>query len=208
MALILENLHASYKKSVLSLSQLLSDSLASTTCLSTRVVEHYVKFKKHPHYSNNGSTSGQFFETIFTEALAAVGVEIPRQKIHLKHDATNVEVDVFVVGAKRPVIILLKTSLRERWKQEDRDAMAIKYNIKGCADSLYEQAGIGKFDSAYPPIVWAVSWREKETVTPEAAIAAAKKIGAKCTGIDTDRFVSVFDKERTDFLVFECKATQ
>lgn len=139
---------------------------------------------------------------------AEMGVEIKRQKLHVKHEKTNVEVDVFVVGAKRPIIILLKASLRERWKQEDRDAMTIKFNAKGCADALYEQVGLGRFDSAYPPIIWAITWREHETVSPEAAILATKKIGEKCAGIDTNRFVSVFDKERMDFLVNECKEVQ
>jgi hypothetical protein len=208
MALIDSHIDQTYKKSASALSTVLADTDASNICLSTRVVEHYTKFKKHPHFSKNGSSTGQFFELIFTEALSAVGVSASRQKLHLKHEKTNVEVDVFVVGAKRPIIILLKASLRERWKQEDRDAMAIRHNEKGCATALYEQAGLGKFDDAYAPIIWAVTWREKETVTPEEACIAAKRVGEKCTGINTDRFVSVFDKERMDALVAECKEVQ
>lgn len=87
------------------------------------------------------------------------------------------------------------------------------WKIENClaADLLKnsdEQVGLGRFDSAYPPIIWAVTWREKETVSPDDAIAFAKKIGEKCAGIDTNRFVSVFDKERMDFLVNECKEVQ
>jgi hypothetical protein len=208
MSLNTGHLAATYANSAASLTTLLAAVKSSETCLSSRVVSHYLTFKKHPHFSNNGSTSGQFFEMVFTEALSVVGVSLSRQWIHVKHGETNVEVDVFVVGAKRPIIILLKSSLRERWKQEDRDALAIRHNEKGCASALYQQLDIGKFDSAYPPIIWAITWRERETVSPDAACKFAKKIGKKCAGIDTDRCVSVFDKERMDFLVTECKEEQ
>lgn len=208
MTINVQHLSETYHNTFVSLSTVLAEVKASEDCFSSRVITHFLKFKSHPHFSNNGSTSGQFFEAVFIEAMSVMGVPTNRQKLHVKHEKTNVEVDVFVVGAKRPIIILLKSSLRERWKQEDRDAMSIKSNAKGCADALYKQCGIGKFDSAYPPIIWAVTWREKETVSPDEAVAFAKKIGEKCTGIDTNRFISVFDKERMDFLLAECKAAQ
>lgn len=207
MALSEQHIHDTYRNSLKALGGCFV-SQPSEKCLSSRVIEHYSAFEKQKHFSKKGSTTGQAFEMIFTESLAVMGVALVRQKVHIKHEQTNVEVDVFVVGAKRPIIILLKASLRERWKQEDRDAMTIKSNAKGCADALYEQVGLGKFDSAYPPIVWAITYREHDYWSAERSVAHAKAIGKKCTGVDTDRFVSVFDKERMDFLVEECKEAQ
>ena len=208
MALYMENVSPCYKVHAMSLKSLLDTVPDKNQSCSQRIIAHFKKFKEAKHFSKNGSTSGLSFETIVTESLSFYGVHASRQKLHLKHDKTNVETDVFIVGAKRPIIILLKTSLRERWKQEDRDAMTIKSNAKGCADELYRQAGLGKFDSAYPPIIWALTWREKEDVTPDQAIAHAKRIGTLCAGIDTDRCISVFDEEGITRLLAECKIVE
>ena len=85
-------------------------------------------FKKLPHLPKGGATTGTGFELVLLSALLGAGVSESRISIH-EHVSKKwrIEVDIHICGHP-PVSIMSKTSLRERFKQADRDALGISYN--------------------------------------------------------------------------------
>lgn len=76
-------------------------------------------------YKTNNSTNGTIFENLVIIALARAGIE----NIYFQTELTYVPsaiFDAFLFSDSNPIAISIKTTLRERWKQADLEALAIK----------------------------------------------------------------------------------
>jgi hypothetical protein len=107
--------------------------------------------------TNNGN-NGTLFEICFWNALIKYGIDPAKIERHV--DPThgkNADIDFLVHAPLGDVALLLKTSLRERWKQLDRDANAIRFTDSG-----------GRLE------VWAVFYREHRDDTPVKMIRLAE----------------------------------
>jgi hypothetical protein len=95
---------------------------------SERVVKHFDTinaFFPGPGISRN--MRGSLFEWLIYDAVVAHGVRIVRTNIDLGR-GRNAEADLV---SSNDVAILAKTSLRERWKQPDRDAHIMEMTHRG-----------------------------------------------------------------------------
>lgn len=77
-------------------------------------------------FGSNNSRNGTIFEnlivmTLIREGLAPVYIQATLAFV------PNVIFDIVLYNRKTPIILSAKTSLRERWKQADIEAMALKY---------------------------------------------------------------------------------
>lgn len=89
--------------------------------------EFIKKYWKHyqEDYSSNNSTNGTIFENLIIIALAKAGIK----NIYFQTELTYVPsaiFDAFLFSENSPIAISIKTTLRERWKQADLEALAIK----------------------------------------------------------------------------------
>lgn len=76
-------------------------------------------------YKTNNALNGVIFENLAIIALASSGIK----NIYYQTELTFVPsaiFDIFLYNENRPIVISVKTSLRERWKQADLEALAIK----------------------------------------------------------------------------------
>lgn len=77
------------------------------------------------NYASNNSLNGLIFENIIMLALARKGID----NIYFQTELTYVPsaiFDIFLYSEEAPVALSIKTTLRERWKQADLEALAIK----------------------------------------------------------------------------------
>ena len=80
----------------------------------------------------NNSVSGYAFEIIMLWLFDREGIQISSKStvLHGVNEVYDVKPDLVVdVGKNKKIIISLKTSLRERWKQADWEAMHIKKEL-------------------------------------------------------------------------------
>lgn len=89
--------------------------------------EFIKKYWKHyqEDYKSNNSTNGTIFENLIIIALARSGIK----NIYFQTELTYVPsaiFDAFLFSENAPIAISIKTTLRERWKQADLEALAIK----------------------------------------------------------------------------------
>lgn len=77
-------------------------------------------------YGSNNSRNGTILEEILVIALLRAGVSPVYTQAQMAF-VPNVIFDILIYNQKTPVCISSKVSLRERWKQADIEAMAMKY---------------------------------------------------------------------------------
>lgn len=77
------------------------------------------------YYPSNNSLNGAIFENLIIVSLARAGVENIYYQTELSFVPSAI-FDVFLYNNEIPVAISIKTTLRERWKQADLEALAIK----------------------------------------------------------------------------------
>lgn len=167
------------------------------------VLSRYLALKQDKHLALKGKNAGLALELLIADSLCKFGVALDRIHMNIKADAKNADADIFVTPKTRrkAVLIMAKTSLRERWKQPDRDAIIFTYDMCGCWKDVCNQVGISE---KIPPEVWAVTVREDEKITPEKAVRHARRMGDKAMAIDEDKFLSVFDIERMEKMLEAC----
>lgn len=152
----------------------------NVACPGSHISSHMEALEKHPMISNKNNVRGSMFEYCVYDALA-LWVDETRisRGVHLskKH---SVEVDYVVLPDNGGSIFYLfaKTSLRERWKQVDRDAMAAS-RLRPDEDHVT----VGLF------------LREQKTHDQIKSIALGNKCLEKCMGVDY--FMSVYDRRNT-----------
>jgi len=89
-------------------------------------VEAYWKAYKTAHPSATASLNGNMFEIIIKTLLYKEGV-LPYYSQARAAFVPNINYDVLLYSKSEPVSLSLKTSLRERYKQADLEAVALKY---------------------------------------------------------------------------------
>lgn len=77
-------------------------------------------------YPRNNSVNGGVFEQLLVLSLLREGISPVYVQAELAF-VPNVILDIVLYNRKTPITISAKTTLRERWKQADLEAMATKY---------------------------------------------------------------------------------
>lgn len=77
-------------------------------------------------YGSNNSRNGTVLEELITISLLRAGIS-PIYTQATMAFVPNVIFDILIYNRKTPICISSKVSLRERWKQADVEAMALKY---------------------------------------------------------------------------------
>ena len=77
-------------------------------------------------YENNQSINGGVFEQLIILSLLRENISPIYTQAKLAF-VPNVNLDIVLYNRKTPITISAKTTLRERWKQADLEAMATKY---------------------------------------------------------------------------------
>jgi hypothetical protein len=78
------------------------------------------------NFESNNSLNGAVYEYLVITCLLNAGIEPIYYQAKMSY-VPNVIFDVMIYNRKTPVSISLKTSIRERWKQADLEAVALKY---------------------------------------------------------------------------------
>jgi len=162
--------------------------------------ERYEFFKS---YSPMGNTASEGFIQIFSNSLVKYGVDIKRLRFEIKSVKSNVKVDVLVLpkkGSKKSFALMLKTSLKERWKIDDRDAFMILHNAKNCWTEISTKHGLR---SDITPDIWLLTFKDDPILNPNKAIKMAREKGEMAGGIQGDRIISIYDEEGMDRLLRE-----
>ncbi len=82
--------------------------------------------KYQEEFPSKNSVNGKVFEHLLVIALVRQGIEPVYAQAKLAF-VPNATLDIVLYNSKTPITISAKTSLRERWKQADLEAMATKY---------------------------------------------------------------------------------
>ncbi|WP_213562984.1 hypothetical protein [Staphylococcus auricularis] len=77
------------------------------------------------NYPNNNSLNGSVFENLIILSLAREGIENIYYQTELSFVPSAI-FDIFLYNKNEPVALSIKTTLRERWKQADLEALAVK----------------------------------------------------------------------------------
>ena len=86
-------------------------------------------------YTSNPSINGRIFEYLIAETLVQEKI-IPfyyQAKFLL---VPNADFDIALYHPQNPVVLTMKTSLRERYKQADLEGMALRNVYRGCETYL------------------------------------------------------------------------
>lgn len=111
--------------------KLLSECNVPTTAAPSEFIEIHWKHYKTKFKSNN-ALNGAIFENLITLALARAGIS----NIYTQTEITFVPsaiFDIFLYTTEGSYALSIKTTLRERWKQADLEALAIKQVHKDCS---------------------------------------------------------------------------
>ena len=93
--------------------------------LASEFIRNYwEKYKEE--YENNQSINGGVFEQLIILSLLRENISPIYTQAKLAF-VPNVNLDIVLYNRKTPITISAKTTLRERWKQADLEAMATKY---------------------------------------------------------------------------------
>ena len=160
--------------------------------------------KAATHLRLAGKNAGDSFELILADSLVKHGVSKDRIVRNVKADAADADADILILpksGNNKALIIMAKTSIRERWKQEDRDGLCFTQNIHNCWGDVCNQYGLMV---RYPPSVWAVMFRERPHYSIEHNLAIAYDKGGKSASIQPDQFICAYDEEGMSRLLDSC----
>lgn len=105
--------------------EMLAGPPVAAECSASGFIRHYWQIYKN-HFSDNRSVNGGVFEQLLILSLIREGISPIYTQAQLAF-VPNVNMDIVLYNRKTPVTISAKTTLRERWKQADLEAMATKY---------------------------------------------------------------------------------
>jgi hypothetical protein len=158
---------------------------------SLLIISNYEAIIQGPLFRGkiNNTNYGTLFEICWWNALITYGV--PPQLIDTHIDLSkgkHAEIDLLVHTAmSEDIALLLKTSLRERWKQPDRDAHVIR---------MFDQGRIKP---------WLVFYREHASDTAVRMISYAQRVERRCISGTPVR--TVLDTTAMRALFLRCGAT-
>ena len=123
------------------------------------IAGNYEAVTKNSQMSKNGQARGQAFELICADAIYKAVGDRYQWRGHLKCAKFNAEIDIVLHDPQTEIVhgIFLKTSFRERWKQEDRDAMLFDKQWDKELSLLRE--ALGHSVTSFTP--WALCFKEK-----------------------------------------------
>ena len=90
--------------------------------------QHFIKISYNFYknsFPNNPSINGRFFEYLICEILAQEDI-CPFYCQAVFERVPNAEFDIVLYHPNNPVVLTMKTSLRERYKQADLEGIALK----------------------------------------------------------------------------------
>lgn len=103
---------------------LLTEFPIDINATASEFVSHYwTKYKEN--YGNNNSLNGLIFENIIMLALARRGIDNIYYQTELTYVPSAI-FDIFLYSEETSIALSIKTTLRERWKQADLEALAVK----------------------------------------------------------------------------------
>lgn len=117
--------------------------MLNTDVITKEIIQKY-DFKKHERpsefikytwncfkdeYKSNNSVNGKVFENLVVYILAYEGIEHIYEQAEVAF-VPNAIFDIVLYHPKETYTLSLKTTLRERWKQADLEAYAIKNVLK------------------------------------------------------------------------------
>lgn len=105
--------------------QMLSLQSINPGWTASEFIKSYWALYKDKFRSNN-SVNGGVFEQLLILSLLREGISPIYTQAQLAF-VPNVNLDIVLYNRKTPITISAKTTLRERWKQADLEAMATKY---------------------------------------------------------------------------------
>lgn len=94
---------------------------------STFIKECWKEYKTT--YTSNQSLNGTIFENLVAYILAYEGIEYIYEQAEIAF-VPNAIFDILLYNSDQPYTLSLKTTLRERWKQADLEAYALKNVLK------------------------------------------------------------------------------
>lgn len=154
---------------------------------SEYIVQHFDAVKGSFHGKPNVAVLGLLLEVCVWDALARFDISILAWGADLSGNGKHADADILVRPkdtAAHPfdVALLIKTSLRERWKQLDRDAM------------IMERAYRAEDGSSRPLQVRAMFLREKDTDSVSTAQRKARTVQRQLGAPNTQIF-TLMDQE-------------
>ena len=112
-------------KSVEIVKDILSANPLTGSFVASEFIEKYYGIYLADHKAGN-SISGGVFEQLILIALLKSGLTPVYKQVKLAF-VPNVKYDLLLYNKDAPIVISAKTSTRERWKQADLEAVALKY---------------------------------------------------------------------------------
>ncbi len=109
------------------------DAVSSTASGSTLVKSAYDAYLAA--YGGNRNRNGRIFEGLILESLFRLGVSPVYYQATVRF-IPSVKYDILLYHPTTPVALSCKTSLRERWKQADLEALALKQVYRGARSYL------------------------------------------------------------------------
>ena len=151
---------------------------------------NYQCISESHRFQQNGQFRGQAFEIIVTDAIAKALGANEKIRGHVFYASQNAEIDIVIDHGDHVHGIFLKTSFRERWKQEDRDALL----FKGHGDCLKLESALGHSVQEFTP--WSLVFKEQAKYPPEKAVQHIRRMAQMFAGIPSKNVMSVYDTER------------
>lgn len=145
-----------------------------------KVITHMEYFDNMKAAFNN-SYIGTVYEIVFLSALLDEGIPTDKITYHFKTDM-RAEIDIIVCDTG----FFLKTSLRERWKQIDRDSIVLQATESKLMDARFV----------------AVSYKEHRDKSIDYNIKAAHRPNEYKYG--NVEFVSIYDQGTIESIVLDC----
>ena len=160
--------------------------------ISETICTNYERISNSHRFQQNGQFRGQAFEIIVGDALAKALSETPAViRGHVSYSSQNAEIDVAIDYGDSVHGIFLKTSLRERWKQEDRDALLFS-GERNHFPRL--ESALGHKVKRFTP--WSLVYKEQQQMAPEQAVQYVRRRSQFFAGIEAERIMSVYDAQR------------
>ncbi len=97
------------------------------------VSEIYDYYKEN--YTNTNTLNGSIFEEVIIQCLLRNEIEPIYAQAKMSF-VPNVIFDIVLYNKTKPVVLSIKTTLRERWKQADLEAVAMKYVYRNSKNYL------------------------------------------------------------------------
>jgi hypothetical protein len=161
--------------------------------LSDTIARNYEQISSSHRFQQNGQFRGQAFEIIVADAVKKAVGDTPQIRGHVKYANQNAEIDIVIDYGDSVHGLFLKTSLRERWKQEDRDALLFR---DGQNHFMRLESVLGHRVASFTP--WALVFKERAGLKPQQAVQHIHRMSLFFAGIPAENVMSIYDQQRME----------